>query len=105
MQKRWSEQNRTYWNERRLREQADKLAHSGAAAMRGPPPGLSGLPVDWAQAAIGPEVLVILVFLARVLHRAAQGEMRRQTAEIKRELAKVPRWTGQVEIGPEDQPQ
>ena len=88
-QAQWSERNPSYWSERRLRDQAARLQDSeNEAGLAGPPPGLAGLPADWAQDAIGPEGLVIIVFLARLLYRAMQDAMKRQRVEITREIRK-----------------
>lgn len=97
-QEAWSKRNPTYWTERRLRQQVEKLADNSMVRPTGAPPELSGLPVDWVQAEIGAEVLVIILFLARVLHRAAQAEMRRQHVEMTREIGEVRAWAGQVEM-------
>ena len=103
-QKQWSKRNPGYWAEQRWRQQAEDLGDGKTAGLRGPPAELSGLPVEWAQAEMSPEALVIIVFLLRVLYRSTQVEMRRQAREIKREIGEVQPSVPQVEIGAEGKP-
>ena len=104
MQQQWSERNPACWTERRLRQQAEDLGDGKTAGLRGPPAVLSGLPIEWAQAEMSPEALVIIVFLLKVLYRATQVEMRQQVREIKREIGEVQQSAPQVEIGVEGKP-
>jgi len=86
----WSRRNPEYWTARRLREQAERLEAERKPDRLPPPPReLSRLPVDFVQDAMGAKALVILAFLARILHRSAQDEMRAHVLEISEEIGRI----------------
>jgi hypothetical protein len=87
-QARWSEAHPDYWAARRLSERLSEV-REGPRPLRGPPAGVRQIPADIVQDEIGPQVLVILLFLARLQHRAAQDEIRRQVMSITREIRRL----------------
>ena len=101
----WSKRNADYWTERRLREQAERVKKGrGASVIRPPPRELGRLPIDFAQAAIGAQGLVIVSFCARIGYQAAQAAIAAQVGEIKKDLAGIKargRQAAILEIGPD----
>jgi len=96
-QRAWSARNPGYWTERRLREQAERLGAGGGGELRGPPLQLRQLPMPFAQDVIGTEPLVIIIFLARMLHRSAQDAIRSYQHEIAGVFDRMHRQAAQAE--------
>lgn len=95
--RRWHERNPEYDAARRLRELQRRVKAAGAPQQvvgKEPEPGRR-LPADEVQDAIGAQGLVILVFLARLLGRHTQDEIRRQLGAAQRELGSSPRAASQ----------
>jgi len=78
MQRRWTARNPDYWAERRLRESIERLKEAETPPALAPPAHLRRMPLEVAQAEIGPQVLAVIVFLERLRHRALQAEIRAQ---------------------------
>ena len=53
-----------------------------------PPSDIARVPWDMVQSEFGTQGAVLLMFFARVLHRASQSEMRAQVAVLQRESAR-----------------
>jgi len=87
----WSSRNPGYWTERRLRASAERLSAPGGlrrgdgALFRGPPSFLREIPSSLAQDAMSTQVLVLIAYLLRMQHRAAQDAMRSYILEHKGE--------------------
>jgi hypothetical protein len=104
-QRRWSERHPDYWSARRLSEQLSASRDpvpSPSRPLRGPPPQIREIPVEVVQDEMGAQVLVILVFLAKLQHRAAQDEIQRQLRGITKQLARLPPQLPQDETAPEE---
>jgi len=102
VQARWSRKNADYWTERRLREQAARLATGdGRPADKPPPSGLNKLPSSYIRDEMGAPALAILAFLVRLQHRAAQVSIRRQALDFERKFNKYLHTPPQVPIRPE----
>lgn len=54
-----------------------------------PPADLARVPWDMVQSEFGTQGAVLLMFFARVLHRASQSEIRAQVAVVQRKAARV----------------
>ena len=87
-QRQWSERHPDYWSARRLAERlsADRTS---PPTPRGPPPEMRQIPTDIVQDEIGPQALVILLFLAKLHHRVMQDEIRGQLAGMMEEIARL----------------
>lgn len=86
----WTKRNPTYWTERRLATQIEQAREGNLkGVLRGPPAEMARTPVDIAQDAIGVEGLVIMAFMARIIHLSAQDAMRQQLMDIKGEIRAI----------------
>lgn len=89
-QAQWSTRNPAYWTERRLAKQIEQAKDGDLeGVLRGPPAEMARTPVDLAQDAIGIEGLVIIAFIARLIHRDAQDVMRKQLSDIQGEIRAI----------------
>lgn len=86
----WSRRNPTYWTEQRLAKQIAQAKEGNfEGVLRGPPAEMARTPADLAQDAIGIEGLVIMAFIARIIHRDAQDVIRKQLSEIQGEIRAI----------------
>jgi hypothetical protein len=102
-QAQWAGRNPDYWAARRLRAQAERLQDGGAAQdattpaavappeprVHPPPAAMARVPWDMVQDAFGPQGLVLIAFLVRLAHRAAQDAMRAQLVERTGEIDRL----------------
>ena len=87
----WSSKNPDYWTARRLAESTAAL-ESGERTVRetlDTAPVLRQVPDDVAQDVVSLQGIVLLSFLAKVIDRRSQDEMRRQASVIQRNFQKV----------------
>ena len=89
-QAQWSRRQPSYWTEQRLAKQIERAKQGEfAGVLRGPPAEMARTPANLAQEAIGIECLVIMAFIARIIHRGAQEVIRKQVSEIHREIRAI----------------
>lgn len=99
MQRRWSARNPDYWDARRLRESIERFKEAEAPpALVPPPPHLRRIPLEVAQAEMGPQLLAIIVFLERLRHRALQAEIRMQVHDSLEQFGAIPPAAPQAEM-------
>lgn len=97
MQRRWTARNPDYWAERRLRESIERLKEAET-----PPAHLRRMPLEVAQAEIGPQVLAVIVFLERLRHRALQAEIRAQVDDSIEQFRRMLPAAPQAEMAPSE---
>ena len=103
MQRRWTARNPDYWAERRLRESIERFKEAEAPAALAPPPQhLRRIPLEVAQAEMGPQLLAIIVFLERLRHRALQAEIRAQVHDSLEQFGGIPPAAPQAEMAPSE---
>ena len=103
MQRRWTARNPDYWAERRLRESIERLKEAETPPALAPPPAhLRRIPLEVAQAEIGPQVLAVIVFLERLRHRALQAEIRAQVDDSIEQFRRMLPAAPQAEMAPSE---
>lgn len=89
-QARWRAKNPAYQAEYRLRAQAAKVAagEQEVTTPRGPPAEMGQVPWTFVKDEMGPQTLVILIYLVRLLRRSGKDEMRVEVAEIAKDIGR-----------------
>jgi hypothetical protein len=83
----WAKANPDYLPARRLQQQLERAATSGDGAPISPPPAHFGqIPADVVNAALGVEAFVVMTFLLRLQHKAANASMLVKLSKLKDEI-------------------